>query len=81
MHLTNLIDLIAEVAAKRVAGEGKPKEDTPDAVMLLCRTIRATGWRGCHNFIRFCGFRMGLDRRQRPLHPCPLDPTDLRDAR
>lgn len=41
MHLTNLIDLIAEVAAKRVAKEGKPKEDSPDAVNLFYRMIWA----------------------------------------
>ena len=35
MHLTNLIDLIAEVAAKRVAKEGKPKEDSPDAAIFF----------------------------------------------
>jgi hypothetical protein len=41
MHLTNLIDLIAEVAANRVAKEGKPKEDTPDAVILFYQMIWA----------------------------------------
>ncbi len=62
MHLTNLIDLIAEVAAKRVAKEGESKEDTSDAVARLCRMISATGWRPCLNFIRFYGLRLRLDK-------------------
>lgn len=62
MHLTNLIDLIAEVAAKRVAKEGKQEEDTPDAVRMLWRMIRAARWNGCHNFTRFLGFGRALDR-------------------
>ncbi|WP_165978743.1 hypothetical protein [Antarcticimicrobium luteum] len=57
MHLTNLIDLIAEVAAKRVAKEGKTKEETSDAVRPWSRMIRAALWKRCHNFICFPSFR------------------------
>jgi len=57
MHLTNLIDLIAEVAAKRVAKEGKTKEETSDAVRPWSRMIRAALWNRCHNFICFPFFR------------------------
>ena len=49
MHLTNLIDLIAKVAAKRAAREGEHEEDTPDAVMVVWRTIRARVRNACHN--------------------------------
>ncbi|WP_297340711.1 hypothetical protein [Pseudophaeobacter sp.] len=35
MTLTNLIDLIAEVAAKRPPQEGGTKEETPNAVILM----------------------------------------------
>lgn len=43
MALTNLIDLIAEVAAKRAAQEAKAKADTPDEVrshwtLILAKT-------------------------------------------
>ena len=43
MALTNLIDLIAEVAAKRAAREAKAKADTPDEVrshwpLILAKT-------------------------------------------
>ena len=56
MHLTNLIDLIAKVAAKRAAREGKQEEDTPDAVMILWGTIRARVWNRCHNSTKFLDF-------------------------
>ncbi|MDR9395140.1 MAG: hypothetical protein RI571_12630 [Roseovarius sp.] len=61
MHLTNLIDLIAEVAAKRVAKESKPKEDTPDAVNLFYQMIWAAQWNECHIFCPFLGFTSPLD--------------------
>ena len=61
MHLTNLIDLIAEVAAKRVAKEGKPKEESPDAITLFYPTIWAAQWNVCHNFFSFIGFTAFLD--------------------
>lgn len=41
MSLTNLIDLIAEVAAKRATREGGTKEETPNAVVRIITTIRA----------------------------------------
>lgn len=44
MALTNLIDLIAEVAAKRAAREANSKADTPDEVRLLCPQILTKIW-------------------------------------
>ena len=41
MTLTNLIDLIAEVAAKRAAREGGTKEETPNAVIWIIAKILA----------------------------------------
>lgn len=41
MALTNLIDLIAEVAAKRAAREANSKADTPDEVRSLWPLILA----------------------------------------
>ena len=41
MTLTNLIDLIAEVAAKRATREGGTKEETPNAVVCMIRKILA----------------------------------------
>lgn len=35
MNLHKLVDLIAEVAAKRIAREGKSKEAAPDAVYAI----------------------------------------------
>lgn len=51
MALTNLIDLIVEVAAKRIAENGEAREDTPNAVVCFCRAIRADLWPHCHIFI------------------------------
>ena len=62
MHLTNLIDLIAEVAAKQVAREGKTKADTPDAVRVLWRMIRAARWSRCHIFVWIYRFTRTLDK-------------------
>jgi len=45
MTLTNLIDLIAEVAAKRAAEEVAKKEETPDAVFGIINLILARLWR------------------------------------
>ncbi|SFE85747.1 hypothetical protein SAMN04515678_11942 [Roseivivax sediminis] len=61
MALANLIDLIAEVAAKRTAREGNTKADTPDAVVALCRWIRANLWNTRHIFIRISVFGVRLD--------------------
>ena len=61
MPLEHLIDLIAEVAAKRVAKEGKPKEDSPDAVFFFYPTIWAAQRTLCHNFFPFVGFTALLD--------------------
>lgn len=41
MALTNLIDLIAEVAAKRTAREGRTKPETPEQAGFLWRLIAA----------------------------------------
>ena len=49
MHLTNLIDLIAEVAAKRVAREGETKAEPPGEVHLRYRRIMAILWKGLPN--------------------------------
>jgi len=68
MPLENLIDLIAKVAAKRAAREGEHEEDTPDAVIVVWRTIRARVRNACHNsaevpdFIS-CWTRGGCARR------------------
>jgi len=45
MTLTNLIDLIAEVAAKRAAEEVAKKEETPDAGFGIINLILARLWR------------------------------------
>ena len=62
MALANLIDLIAEVAAKRTGREGNTKADTPDAVVALYRWIRADLWNARHIFIRISVFGGRLDR-------------------
>ncbi len=41
MSLANIIDLIAEVAAKRTAREGKTKVETPKQALILCSAILA----------------------------------------
>ena len=41
MSLANIIDLIAEVAAKRTAREGKTKVETPEQAFMLCGAILA----------------------------------------
>lgn len=41
MNLSNLIDLIAEVAAKNTAREGKSRTDAPDQAGLIMQTILA----------------------------------------
>lgn len=41
MALNNLIDLIADLAASRVAQEGKKEAETPDAVITLVRAFIA----------------------------------------
>lgn len=51
MHLTNLIDLIAEVAAKRVAREGETKAEPPGEVIHRYRRIVALLWRGLPNIL------------------------------
>lgn len=61
MALANLIDLIAEVAAKRTAREGNTKADTPDAVAFLCRSIWADLWNARHIFIGISVFGGRLD--------------------
>lgn len=62
MHLTNLIDLIAEVAAKRASKEGKQEEDTPDAVILFWQKTWAGRCRVRHTLTRFFGFGQVQDR-------------------
>lgn len=44
MTLTNLIDLIAEVAAKRATQEGGTKEETPNAVILMIAATLSGLW-------------------------------------
>lgn len=44
MTLTNLIDLIAEVAAKRATQEGGTKEETPNAVILIIAATLSGLW-------------------------------------
>lgn len=53
MTLTYLIDLIAEVAAKRATEEGRTKEETPSAVIWIIATIPARLWRSLHNLFNF----------------------------
>lgn len=50
MTLTNLIDLIAEVAAKRATREGGTKEETPNAVVRIIEQIRARMRHLSHGF-------------------------------
>ncbi|MDO6458990.1 hypothetical protein Q4494_18085 [Celeribacter halophilus] len=45
MALSNLIDLIAEVAAKQTAREGKTKEETPGSVLPRLLKIWTRLWR------------------------------------
>lgn len=45
MALKNLIDLIAEVAAKRAAQGGRTEGETPSAVLLVLRGSLARLWR------------------------------------
>ncbi|HQU70463.1 MAG TPA: hypothetical protein PLI43_20020 [Albidovulum sp.] len=45
MNLDNLIDLIAELAAKRIAQEGKGRTEAPGAVGHILRLILAKFWR------------------------------------
>ncbi|MBU2888213.1 hypothetical protein [Celeribacter halophilus] len=45
MALSNLIDLIAEVAAKQTAREGKTKEETPGSVLRRLLKIWTRLWR------------------------------------
>ena len=47
MALANLIDLIAEVAAKRATREGSEKAETPDAVISVWQANLAVKWRRC----------------------------------
>jgi len=51
MALANIIDLIAEVAAKRVAREGKAKVETPEQALILWRMIPATSRRVLKYFL------------------------------
>ncbi|MCF7727723.1 hypothetical protein GLP59_00745 [Sulfitobacter sp. M220] len=53
MTLTNLIDLIAEVAAKRATEEGRTKEETPSAGLTICRLFWAKLWRTRSDRISF----------------------------
>ncbi|MEP1590751.1 hypothetical protein [Sulfitobacter sp.] len=45
MTLTNLIDLIAEVAAKRATEEGRTKEETPSAGLVAYSGVSAHSFR------------------------------------
>ena len=62
MPLENLIDLIAKVAAKRAAREGEHEEDTPDAVVMVWRTIRARVRNACHKSASVLDFMTGWTR-------------------
>ena len=55
MTLTNLIDLIAEVAAKRATREGGTKEETPNAVIRIIARI-LTGLRQVSPYFVQVGF-------------------------
>ncbi|SEP87501.1 hypothetical protein [Thalassovita taeanensis] len=50
MTLTNLIDLIAEVAAKRATLEGGTKEETPNAVIFMIAVILSGLWQRSFRF-------------------------------
>jgi len=52
MSLTNLIDLIAEVAAKRATQEGGTKEETPNAVISIIARILAGFWQALPYFVQ-----------------------------
>jgi hypothetical protein len=64
MDLTKLIDLIAEVAAKRVAREGKTKAETPDGASRGFRTILASIWSAGHILFGVLRFMRDLDTRR-----------------
>lgn len=51
MHLNKLIDLIAEVAAKRVTREGQTKAEHPDEVLWGYGVFRALMWQLMPNFL------------------------------
>lgn len=63
MTLTNLIDLIAEVAAKRATEEGRTKEETPSAVTWIITTI-LTGLRQTPPYFFQIGFVSTTDLPQ-----------------
>lgn len=68
MPLTNLIDLIAEVAAKRIAREGETKAETPNGMVRRFPALRASLWSEGHIFSGFSGKMRGLDSPGRPAH-------------
>lgn len=68
MDLTKLIDLIAEVAAKRVAREGKTKAETPDGTALRFRRILASIWSAGHILLGVLRSTGDLDTRSRRSH-------------
>lgn len=55
MTLTHLIDLIAEVAAKRATQEGRSKEETPNAVAMTIRKILSK-----KRHLRFVSLKIGF---------------------
>ncbi len=65
MALTNLIDLIAEVAAKRTAREGKTKAETPKPVWVeLHRNLAILG--RFHDFIQKLSCERPISRANLP---------------
>jgi hypothetical protein len=64
MNLSRLIDLIAEVAAKRTAKEGKNEADKPSGTICIIMKILSVVWPHVPCCLRDCALR--------PLtvHPC-----------
>lgn len=62
MPLSKMIDLIAEVAAKKIAREGKTKADTSDGLDAIYQRIQARLWSRCRNFASLHMFKEILER-------------------
>jgi hypothetical protein len=52
MNLSRLIDLIAEVAAKRTAREGKNEADKPSGTFCIIMKILSVVWQDMPCFVR-----------------------------
>ena len=62
MNLSKLIDLIAEVAAKRTAREGKNEADNPSGTLCIFMKILSVVWQDMPCFARGLALRGLLTR-------------------